>query len=106
MIISGKYIALSKEDFVPYRDEDSPIVIWFNIDNISSLVVYQDRYILTLVNSVEAQIELTSQAASDIIHLMRNERDANVREFADRVKHESGLKQAFNEYLKRKKEEK
>ena len=49
MIISGDFIALSLgKDFVGFEDQDNPLVIWFNIRNISGLSCYRDHYRLCI----------------------------------------------------------
>ena len=102
MIISGDFIALScDKDFVGFEDRDNPLVIWFNIRNISCLSCYKDHYRLCIDDC--HMIQITSEAASELIHLMRKERDDKVHEFFNNLTSEQ--KEKAKEYFDEKKSE-
>lgn len=109
MIISGNFVALQKEkDFVAHDEGPimDPQVVWFNLKNVSSLSCYEDgTYILTLVNSEEGQLELTAEAASELIKHMRKERDDSVRSKLEEMKDDPGFRDAVKFYFDHVKEE-
>lgn len=106
MIISGNFIALQvKKDFVSSNEELEPQVIWINIGNLSRLECYQEAYYLHVLGDDE-DIRLTSEAASEIIKLMRSERDEEVKKNLELLKKEPGLKEALKFYFRHDKEEK
>ena len=104
MIISGKFIALSKhdEDLVMENEMDMvPEVLWFNIENISSLSCYihssdDATYILTFDSGDEYYI--SSEAASNLIKYMRKERDNEVCTWMDNLTNEE--REKVNRYIK------
>ena len=105
MIISGNFIALQKEkDFIGGYDGDEPVVVWINVNNIVQLNCYDDGYELILPGHITVLI--TSEAASEIIKLMRSERDEEVKKNLELLKKEPGLKEALKFYFRHAKEDK
>ena len=82
MLVSGKFIALSRADR-DYKDPDLPLVIWFNIDNIVALSCYEDHYHLIIAE--ERQFDISTDAAVKLIEYMRKERDDKVRAFFENI---------------------
>lgn len=82
MLVSGKFIALSRADG-DYKNPDLPLVIWFNIDNIIALECYENYYHLILAE--EHQFDISTDAAVKLIEYMRKERDDKVRAFFDNI---------------------
>lgn len=77
MIISGSYICLQADkDFEPFDDKQTPVVIWFNLKNIVALACYEDDY--RLIIDDEHVLTLKSEAASELIRVMRKKRDDKV----------------------------
>lgn len=105
MIISGKYIALSKhdKDFDEHITlEEYPEVFWFNIDNIVGLFSYgkepsDHESILVLTDNL--QFYLSTSASNSLIKYMRKERDDKVHAWMDNLTDEE--REKVSKYMKK-----
>lgn len=106
MIVSGNFVALQvKKDFVSSNEELEPKVIWVNLGNLSRLECYDEAYFLHVIGD-DDDIRLTSEAASELIRVMRKEHDDEVRERFEALKNDPGFKDAVKFYMAHRKEAK
>ena len=106
MIISGKFIALSKhdkdfDDSIRDLDRDIPEVLWFNIDNIIGLFGFgttadDSENILLLTENL--QFYLSTSASNKLIEYMRKERDDKVHAWMDNLTDEE--REKVKKYMK------
>lgn len=110
MIISGNFVAVTKrKDYLvedEYYEAEEPDVIWFNLNNITTLRCYGDStYYLEFDDSKHSTIELTAEAASELIKHMRKERDDKVKDKLEEMKNDPGFRDAVKFYFDHMKED-
>lgn len=107
MIISGDFIALQKEkDLIGGYESEEPQVVWINIRNIVELNCYDDAFsTYEIVLPSDRVLMISPTAASEIIKLMRSERDEEVKKNFELLKKEPGFKEALKYYFRHVKEE-
>ena len=105
MIISGKFVALSKyTDFEDVEGVDMPLVVWFNLENIVALSIYENRIKLTI--DPDHYLILKTATSNKLVQHLRKERDDKVLAFFDNLSESE--RERVNEYVKKmiKKEDK